>query len=336
MKALHLIRNETFVLKETPVPQIVEDEMLIKVAYTGICGSDLSIRAGKNPRVTYPLIMGHELSGEVVEMGSACTGEIRLGDAVTVNPLLSCGQCELCMQGWTHLCRNFGLYGIDVDGAFADYIKVKGRHVHKVPDEVSLDTAALTEPFAVGIHAVERSHLTIGDKVFVLGGGPIGLMVALAARAAGAELVAVSEMSDDRLHIIRELGFIAIDAKKYRLLDKVHDLTNGMGADIVFDAAAVKKTSAQMTSILRTRGTAVIVGLQREPVPVDLGDVNLRELKVLGTMVYTNKSFRTAVKRLPETKELQKLISHKLPLEKFEEGFSSAISKNGMKILLKS
>lgn len=332
MKALHLLGPRKFHLVELEKPHIDSDEVLIKVAYAGICGSDLHTFHGQNGRIKYPAILGHEMSGEIVETGAQCLA-FKVGDRVTINPFVACQTCHTCQSGNQHLCGNRFFYGMTKAGGFAEFMKVKAQHLHKIEDAVPLDVAAMTEPYAVGVHAVNRSGLNIGDKVVILGGGPIGLMTALAARNAGAGLVAISEISDYRLQQIRELGFMAIDAKNVDLKQKVMELTDGIGADVVFDAAGASSTSRQMTQILKTKGTAIIVGLYSGTPQVDLNDVNFRELSIKGTVVYTERDFKYAVQTLP-VEDLKKLISHRMPLEAAEKAFHFAEQAHAMKILL--
>ncbi|MFZ5945711.1 MAG: zinc-dependent alcohol dehydrogenase [Bacillota bacterium] len=334
MKAIQMAAPKQLELVNTEKPAIAADEVLIKVAYGGICGSDIHIYHGNNERVKYPLIACHEFSGEIVEIGKECSSQWEIGDKVVVNPLISCGVCDPCVRGNVHVCKKLGLIGIDIDGAFAEYVKAKPYQLIKVPEGIPLDTAALAEPLAVGIHAVTTSGLKIGDKVVILGGGPIGLMVAFAAKAAGAGLVVISEVSQFRLEMAKEMGFEVINAAD-DVKQKVLELTDGVGADIVFEAAAAPATSAQMTGLLRISGTAVMVGVHRDLAGVNLREVNLRELKIIGARVYTQNNFVTAVKLLPELKELSKVITHRLSFEEHAKAFAAMMdARDSLKILL--
>ncbi len=334
IKAVSLVEPLKLQIIETPVPVPQKDELLIKVAYAGICGSDVHIRHGKNSRVQYPLVMGHEFSGEIVKIGAKVTGW-QTGDRVVVNPLISCGICDACTRGHWHVCKKLGLTGIDVDGAFAEYVTIHSSQAIKVPAGVPLDIAALAEPLAVGVHAVDRGRIRLGDNVAILGGGPIGLMVALAAKLAGARRIIVIEVSDFRLSMIKQLGFTAIDAKNGDARQAVLEYTGGNGADVVFEAAATPVTSAQMTGMLRIRGTAVMVGVHRQLVGIDMQDVNLRELTILGTRVYESANFVAAVELLPSIAELGKLATHRLRLEEIDAAFAATESgQDSLKVLL--
>jgi (R,R)-butanediol dehydrogenase / meso-butanediol dehydrogenase / diacetyl reductase len=334
MKALLLTDKQTLEVAEREIPFITEDEVLLKVKYTGICGSDIHTFHGQNPNIKYPRIMGHETSGEVVEVGNSSASKFKKGDRVTVFPILPCGECVLCKKGSEHLCHHRTFMGMTTDGAFAEYVKVDSNQVNKIGDHVPFDVASMIEPYAVGIHAIKRSNLTMGDKVIILGGGTIGLMIALAAKQAGAGLIAISEVSDYRLKQIQDLGFIAIDGRKTDLKEEVLNITEDIGADIVFEAAGVPITSEQMTKVLRPEGTAVIVGLYSHSPKVDSNDVNFRELTIKGTSVYTREEFRYAIQSLP-IEQIKQLISHRLPIEKALEGFQlSESASESMKILV--
>ncbi len=334
IKAVSLVEPLKLQIIEKPVPVPQKDELLIKVAYAGICGSDVHIRHGKNPRVQYPLVMGHEFSGEIAKVGEKVTGW-QVGDRIVANPLISCGICDACTRGHWHVCKKLGLTGIDIDGAFAEYVTIRSSQAIKIPAGVPLDIAALAEPLAVGVHAVERGRVRLGDNVAILGGGPIGLMVALAAKIAGARRIMIIEVSDFRLSMIKQLGFTAIDAKNGDARQAVLEYTGGNGADVVFEAAAAPATSAQMTEILRIRGTAVMVGVHRQLVGIDMQDVNLRELTILGTRVYESANFVTAVELLPAIAELGAVATHRLRLDEIDAAFAAAESgRDSLKVLL--
>lgn len=335
MKALKITAPGKLEMENVPLPEIDPGEVLLRVGFGGICGSDVHIYHGKNPRVKYPLVMGHEMSGEITDVGARCGQSWKAGDRVVVYPLISCGACDPCRRGNLHVCERLGLIGIDTDGAFAEYVKARPSQLVRIPEGMGLDMAALAEPFAVGVHAVNRSGIKVGDRVVVLGGGPIGLMVALAARAAGAGMVAVGEVSRFRLEKAAKMGFETINPMNQNIREKVLEMTGGTGADVVFEAAAAAPTSAQMTGLLRTRGTAVIVGVHRQPVNVDLQDVNLRELYILGTRVYTDSDFKAAVNLMPRIRELEEVVTHRIPLGAAREGFDAMISAGeSLKILL--
>jgi threonine dehydrogenase-like Zn-dependent dehydrogenase len=187
MKSIVYRNTQTITVEEKPIPEIGPGEALVKVAYVGVCGSDMNIYQGMHPRAKAPLVMGHEFSG-VIEKGPS---EWPKGTPVTVYPLLSCGQCDPCRNGYAHVCNTLRLIGIDCDGAMAEFVKVPVEKLLKIPPNLSLKLGAFLEPLAVGVHAVRRSGYKPGDRAVVFGAGPIGLCVATCLKYFGASEVII-------------------------------------------------------------------------------------------------------------------------------------------------
>ncbi|NEU31029.1 alcohol dehydrogenase catalytic domain-containing protein [bacterium LRH843] len=332
MNALVYHGKEQVSYEEVEKPVVEQGEVLIQVKFAGICGSDMGVFAGKHPRATAPLIMGHELSGVVALTNDA--GDVEVGDRVTINPLIRCGTCHPCLEGNSHVCRNLGLVGIDTDGGFAEFVKVSSEKVVKIPDELSLETASLIEPLAVTVHAVRKSEFKAGDNVVVIGGGPIGMLTAMTARLAGAQKVMIIEVSKNRQVFAREQGFTVIDALD-NPTKKVLEYTNGRGADIVYEVAGVKQTALLSTELVKITGQVVIVSVFKEPVNVDLQGLNFRELSMIGVRVYTDKDYEAATDIIAKHPEIASIITHKLPLSEGRRGFEMMReATDAMKILL--
>lgn len=323
-------------LEEVSKPSLQEGEVLIKVSHAGICGSDLSIYLGKHWRAKPPLIMGHEFSGNVVDVASS-EPSFQPGDSVVVEPLLPCGKCYVCQSGAYHACKDLKLIGIDVDGAFAEYVKAPANRVYRVPDGIAPAEAALVEPTAVAVHAVKRSRLKLGDQAVVLGAGPIGLLVAQVARVVTSRPVEVVEVADWRLGRARELGMDPIDAKAVDPEQEVLDRTGGRGADVLFDAAGAAATAMQQPSLTRIQGQVVMVAMPKEPLPVDLARFALREIELIGVKVYDRSDYDAAISLLADRRvKVQPLVSHVLPLEQTQEGMELALkASEAMKVLIK-
>jgi len=290
--------------RQVPMPQIPEGWALIRIAYNGICGTDLAIMHGKHPRAQAPLIMGHEMSGWVEKAGA--TGPAA-GTLVVVEPLLSCGDCKSCRDGNTHVCRNLGLYGIDTPGGMAEYVALPPQVLHEVPNGVDPLTASLAEPLAVAVHAVELSAMEKGDTVAVFGAGPIGILTALVARHEGAGRVVITEPSDWRRSVAEGMGFDVVPEGS-TMLETLATLTDGEGADTTFDTAAHPRVAAQLTDVTRVLGRIVVVGVYKTPAPINLRDVCFKEQTMAGVRVYTTANF---------TRAIELIASGELGLENF-------------------
>lgn len=311
------VRLET-VLKPSPP----EGWALIEVSHCGICGTDTFIVGGTHPRARAPLVLGHEFSGTLLEVN----GEgFAVGATVVVEPLISCGACHACRTGNAHVCKNLRLYGIDAPGGMAQYMVAPLEKLHRVPEGVSLELAALAEPLAVAVHALRRSAFKPGDAVAVLGAGPIGLLLALALRASGARSVLVSEASEDRLGVARELGFTAIDAKADPV-QAILERTHGEGADLCFDAAGHPAVAEILTRLTRVRGQIMLVGSYKKPAPVDLQSIVFKEQNMNGTRVYAPEDFTIALEMIRAgAMPLGQLIT-RLPFSELERGFELAFA----------
>lgn len=303
---------------EKPVPK--QGEALIKVSYAGICGTDMMIYAGRHPRAKAPLAPGHEFCGEIVEI--AGDSAFVPGDRVVIEPTLSCGACEACSAGQTHVCKTLRLIGIDGHGGFAEYVAVPLNRLHRIPDSLPDAHAALTEPLAVAVHTVRRSNMKVGDRVVILGGGPIGLMIGMIAKLAGARDIIVSDISPYRLSKAKELGFTALDAKNADVGEQIQTLTDGVGADLVFEVAGTPATVSLMVEAARIQGQVVVVSLFKQPPAVDLARMHFKEISLTTTRCYSRDDFETAIQFMAKGMlDISPMISHELKLEQIAQGF---------------
>jgi 2-desacetyl-2-hydroxyethyl bacteriochlorophyllide A dehydrogenase len=289
-------------------------EVQIAVAYTGICGTDLTIaHGGMDGRVTEPWPIGHEMSGTVAEVGPGVDGW-SVGDKVTVMPLDWDGTCPACRAGTSHICHNLNFVGIDSPGSLQRRWNVKADWLVRLPASIDLRTAALVEPVAVAHHDVDRAGVERGDRVVVIGGGPIGLLIAVIARDRGARVL-LSEVAASRLALAAELGFPTVDPTTDDLEAVVQEWTGGAGADIAFEVSGSVPGIKAMTDVLRRRGTGVIVGIQPKAPPVDVFGIFWKELRVVGARVYERTDFEAAVNLVANGSiPSDALISDVLPL----------------------
>jgi 2-desacetyl-2-hydroxyethyl bacteriochlorophyllide A dehydrogenase len=327
MKACVYADLETVEIHDIPKPVAAPDEALIKVSRAGICGTDLHIYLGHmDQRVTRPLVMGHEMCGELVEIPDGAGFEVgdraaRIGDRVVVEPTVFCGECAACKRGHTHVCQNLNFLGIDSPGAFQEFWNVPVDRLHAIPPSLSDNAAAMIEPLAVAVHDVRRAPVELGDQAVVIGGGPIGLLVAHAARLDGAEVV-ISEVNPYRVGVAESFGFKTVDPTKDDLVETVMDWTNGAGCDLVFEVSGSAAGAKVMTDLPRVRGTICLVGVQASAPVVDLHRFFWRELELKGCRVYESVDFQRAIRIAASGQiDLESFVSKVVPFEEAEWGF---------------
>lgn len=317
--------------EEIPLPVISDEEALIQVEACGFCGSDLSIVAGTHPRAKAPLTVGHELSGRIVQIRTA-SGSLSLGDRVTTYPLISCGKCHACTHGNPHVCRQLRLFGFDVDGGMAEFVKLPVSSLMKLPQEMPGYIGALIEPLAVSVHGIARTNLEEVQVAAVLGGGPIGLLTALVAQARGVPHVVVSDILPSRLELATSLGLRAVAAGT-ELKKLVMELSDGDGADVLFECAGSVSSAREMTSLVRSRGVIVNLGVFKKPVEIDMQTINFKEIEVLGSRVYERKDFQTAID-LAMQLPLEKIVTHSFSLRDVATAFKQFKMGEVCKVLI--
>jgi len=321
MKALRYLNPRLLKTEEIDSPACAAGEALVRVHAAGICGSDMAIFTGKHPRAKPPLVMGHEFAGEIVEIQpGGIETPLAVGDKVTAYPLLMCGECLACRSGFSHVCRDLKLIGIDRDGGFAEYVSVPLDLVVKFPERLSFDQGALIEPLAVAVHALEMAGKPDWQNAVVVGCGPIGLLVGLCLQYAGIENLLLCDISPQRVKRAAGLNFQVINSANDNLVDRVTEMTHGEGADIVFECAGSAPAALQMCDLVRPRGKIIMVSVHKEPHPVDLRAITFKEISMVGTRVYTRSDFHRAVQMMPEL-PYQDVISHRIELERGADGF---------------
>ncbi|MFD0681121.1 MULTISPECIES: zinc-dependent alcohol dehydrogenase [unclassified Paenibacillus] len=335
MTTIYYEGNKTIRIGEDKPVQPQSGEVQIEVSYAGICGTDLHIYHGHmDKRVTFPQIMGHEMSGIVHAVGSGVTNTV-VGERVVVMPLDSCGNCPACHANHSHICHRLKFLGIETPGAFQRYWTVPAHTIVKLPDLLSLKHGALIEPLAVACHDVRLGEVKRGEYVIVLGGGPIGTLIGLTAKEAGADVL-VSEINPHRLKLLAEIGLKTINPKEQDVVAYVNEQTGGAGCDVVYEVTSSAAGAELMTQLPRTRGRIVVVGIFSQPPKVDLHRFFWRELKLLGARVYEREDFEKAAALAADGKlPLDRLITSIYPLEQLEKGFQQMEGGgSAMKILL--
>ncbi|MFE7843615.1 zinc-binding dehydrogenase [Microbacterium sp. NPDC057407] len=335
MRTLQYTAPRTLVVADAEAPAPRPGEVQVGVSYAGLCGTDLHIFHGDmDSRVERPLVFGHEMSGILTAVGSDADGW-EVGDRVTVMPLAWDGVCPACRAGNEHICQNLDFIGIDSPGALQERWNVPASTLVRLPESMPLDVAALVEPVAVAVHDVRRSELVVGDRVVVIGGGPIGVLIASVARHSGAD-VAVIEVDERRRAQISGLGFATIDPRTTDQAAWVEEWTEGAGADVVFEVSGAAAAVAGATGLAKVRGTIVVVAIHSQPREVDLQRVFWRELRILGARVYRREDFERAVELLEEGAiPTQSVITRIVDLDSAQEAFADLESGRAMKVLVR-
>jgi 2-desacetyl-2-hydroxyethyl bacteriochlorophyllide A dehydrogenase len=309
-------------------------ELQIAVAYCGLCGTDLHIvHGGMDARVTTPLVFGHEMSGTVAAIGDGVTGW-SVGDPLTVMPLVWDGTCAACLDGNQHICQNLEFVGIDSPGALQQRWNVPASIAVPLPAGLDLRTAALVEPVAVAVHDVRRSELQTGDRVVVLGGGPIGVLIGTVARHAGARVL-VAEVDANRRARIAELGFEVVDPATADVVAFVTEWTGGVGADVVFEVSGSAAAVATLTALPKVRGTIVVVAIHGAPREIDLQRVFWRELRLLGARVYRRSDIERAAELLAAgVIPVDAIVTGVVPLAETAAAIDDLSAGRAMKLLV--
>jgi threonine dehydrogenase-like Zn-dependent dehydrogenase len=278
-------------MRQVPVPVLQPDEALIRVTYSGICGSELSGYEGKNSLRKPPLIMGHEFSGHIEALGSAVDRpELKVGAAVTANPLVSCRQCRYCLSGKQQLCPNRKLLGAHLPGSNAEYVAIRADALFLTPPELSLAMAALVEPAACAVHAAAIAAPSPGEQALVVGAGPIGLMVIQALADRGMRQVFCIDLNAERLAMAEKLGAIP----------GTFESLASQPVDIVVDAVGASATRQGCASVVRSGGRIIWIGLHEPDTALPVNDFIRREITTYGSFAYTPIDFYNALHALAQ------------------------------------
>ena len=330
MRAAMIEDKRKIVIRDVPEPVLDRDEVLIKVKYCGICGSDLHIYLDG-----LSLGLGHEYSGNIVEMGPDVEGW-EIGDRVAVEPSVPCQECYWCRQGEVGLCNKLFLGATRYQGAFATYAKAKCYQLHKLSEELTYEQGAIVEPTTCALHAVRLSGMKMGDVVTVLGLGPIGQLIARLAKISGAKAVYATEISQSRVELAKNVVDEVINPKVTDPVDRILELTDDMGADIVFECAGNVETTQESIALARKGGTIVIPGMCFGAVETSFIDIVLKGLTLKGSLAWSVGEYASAFNLIKNKRiNVDPLLTSKIPLQDINEGFEKALRGEGGKILVK-
>lgn len=318
MKALVYEGPKTMVMRDVPVPEINEDEVLIRVERAGICGSELSGYLGQNSLRKPPLIMGHEFAGVVEKVGKNVE-TLNVGDRVTANPLVTCFDCYYCRNGQQQICQARRLIGAHRPGAFAEYVAVPYRNVFRLEDHVSFEEGTLVEPFAFTVHTCRLLELQPQERLLIYGAGPIGLLALQTAQIYGVRDIVVVDLNEERLEIVEELGGIAktnIDVESERF-------------DVAIDAVGAGITRLNSVKAVRPGGKVAFTGLHEAESTLPINDMIRSEIRTIGVFGYSDDDFLTAVRWIGEERITMTPWIENTPLSDGGRAFEKLITNPG-------
>lgn len=316
-----MVEPGKIVFNDVPIPEMKPDQIKIKMKSIGVCGSDIHVNHGKHPYTSYPVVQGHEVSAEVVEVGTGVTN-VKVGDKVTIQPQVVCGECYPCTHGLYNDCEELKVMGFQTTGMASEYFVVDANKAITLPDDMSWEHGALIEPLAVAVHAIRRAGDVTGKKILVLGGGPIGNLVAQTAKGMGAEAVLISELSPYRLQVARKCGIKTIDPKNEDLLESIISNFGKDRADVIFECVGINATMDQAINYARKGSTIVIVGVFADLGTINMGFVQDHELSLLGSAMYREEDYIRAIELVKDGLiEFDALITHRVKFKDYKKAY---------------
>lgn len=308
--------------REVPVPEIGANQVLVKMMRLGICGSDIHVYHGKHPYTSYPVTQGHEVSGIIAQVGGQVK-DLQVGQKVVIEPQVYCGRCYPCTHGKYNLCEQLKVMGFQTTGAASEFFAVDAGKVDVIPDTMSLDEGAMIEPLAVTVHAAKRFPGLSGARVCILGCGPIGILLMQSCKALGAAEVMVTDVSDYRLSLARELGADHVYNTSQK--DFAQAMLEAYGpdkADVIYDCAGNDTTMDQAIQTCRKGATIILVAVFAGQAHVDLAKLNDSELTLDTSMMYRHEDYLDALRIVAEGKvKLEPLMSQHFAFRDFQKAY---------------
>jgi len=307
---------------DIPIPELKENDVLIKMMRIGVCGSDIHVYHGKHPYTSYPITQGHEVSGKIERVGSSVKN-LESGDKVTILPQVVCNQCYPCTHGKYHICDELKVMGFQTTGAGSEFFAVDSEKVIKLPDDMTFEQGAMIEPCAVAVHAVSRGGDVTGFNVLIMGAGPIGNLVGQATKVLGAKAVMITDLSDFRLGIAKEVGIdFTINPIRQKLSEEIVIAFGPDKADLIIECVGANETIDAAIENARKGSEIIIVGVFGEKPAVDLGFVQDRELKLIGTLMYQGDDYHKAIELVATRKIiLEPLMTMHFSFEDYDKAY---------------
>lgn len=338
MKATYFLGEKKFEVRELPVPEVRETDVLIRVAACGICGTDVHIYHGSkgSTDVKPPVVLGHEFAGTVEKVGDKVTS-VKPGDHVTVDPNRYCGTCHFCQIGKKQMCENLYAIGVNRDGGFAEYCLVPESQCYQLDKQVPLKYGAMTEPLACCIHGIDKANIQPGQTVCVIGGGAIGLLMIQLAKISGASKVILSEPVEMRRQIGMEVGaFGTIDPIHEDIKEQLNQLLGTKGADVVIECVGTP-AAAEQAFLAADKGATILLFSVPKPdstYHLHLEDVFQKELTIVGSMINPDTHGRAAALINSGVLKLEPIITHSFPVEQVEDAILAQQSAETIKVIV--
>ncbi len=324
--------------QEVEKPVIKSGEVLIKIMSIGICGSDIHVYHGQHPFTSYPITQGHEVSGEIVEIAEDLKG-FSIGQKVTIQPQVVCGECYPCRHGQYNLCEELKVMGFQTTGTASHFYAVDAHKVTALPENMSFDEGAMIEPLAVAVHAIHKAGDIQGKKIAVIGAGPIGILVAQAAKGMGAKSVLVTDVSEIRLKKAKECGVdYCLNTRHKDFGDILVECFGPDKADVIYDCAGNDITIGQAIKYARKGSMIVLVAVFADLAKVDLAVLNDHELVLNTSMMYRNEHYLEAIRLVEEGRViLEPLITQRFPFKEYQKAYDyiDANRETTMKVIIR-
>lgn len=338
MKGTYFLGNQAFETRELPEHDLAADEVLLRVAACGVCGTDVHIYHGDkgSADVDPPVVLGHELAGVVEAVGSGVT-KLAVGDHVAIDPNIYCGECHYCRKGKKQLCTNLFAIGVNRDGGFADHCYAPQAQCYKLNQEIPLAHGAMAEPLACCLHGIDRANIQVGDTVCVIGGGAIGLLMVQLAKLSGASRVILSELVALRREIGLSVGADwAVDPIHESLSGRIQELLGADGVDVVIECVGNPTATAQAFEAAKRGTTVLLFSVPKAGTahPLSLEDVYQKELTIVGSIINPDTHQRAVDLINSGRIQLEPLITHRFPVEQVKEAILMQMGSESIKVIV--
>ncbi len=323
--------------QERKLPELRDGSVLVKVKAASICGSDLHIFKGKHPGSPLPVALGHEVAGEVVQVGKEVS-RVKEGDRVALEPVISCGKCPCCRRGEYNHCPDLSRPYRKGQGSFTPYLVVDEQWTHKLPPSVSFEEGALVEPLSVAVHAIKAASVQLGHSAAIFGAGAIGLLILHLAKLSGVGETFVVDVKDFRLEKAKTIGAShAINASRQEAVDLIYETTGRLGVDRAFEAVGLEKTLVDCMKVLKQGGTGIVLGIfEEQEIRIPINIIQSREIALVGSRGYC-WDFQDALKLLEAgAVKFGEIMTHTMPLSELQQAFELLMDpkKDAVKVVI--